>query len=91
MFLGAAKSGKTSLLQTIEQNSPQLTHLNTRTIILERGDLNLGHNITVKTLDFGGHDIYELEYPMFLRGQNIIVLFNFNLPFFKHIFRVNKL
>ena len=74
MFLGAAESGKTSLLQTMKENSPKLAHPNNRTIILERGDLNLGHNITTTTLDFGGHDIYELEYPIFLRGQNIIVL-----------------
>ena len=74
MFLGAAESGKTSLLQTMKENSPKLTHRNNRTVILEKGDLNLGHNITTTTLDFGGHDIYELEYPMFLRGQNVIVL-----------------
>ena len=74
MFLGAAESGKTSLLQTMKENSPKLTHPNNRTVILERGDLNLGHNITTTTLDFGGHDIYELEYPMFLRGQNVIVV-----------------
>ena len=74
VFLGAIGAGKTSLLHTLKENKSKLTSLKSRTVILDRDVLDLGHGITIATLDFGGDSIYELEYPLFLRGQNIIAL-----------------
>ena len=78
MFLGKPEGGKTSLLRSARDNEP--TEILERTVILERGKLNLGYNederrnVTISTYDFGAQDIYEAEYPIFLRGQNIIAL-----------------
>ena len=74
MFLGSPEAGKTSLKRTLKENTPKPTKESDRTVILERDVVSLGDNISIQTLDFGGHDIYELEYPIFLRGQNIIAL-----------------
>ena len=74
MFLGSPEAGKTSLKRTLEHNSPKVTLESDRTVILERTVIKLSEGISIAALDFGGHDIYELEYPIFLRGQNIIAL-----------------
>ena len=74
MFLGSPEAGKTSLKRTLKENMPKPTRESDRTVILERDVVSLGDGISIATLDFGGHDIYELEYPIFLRGQNIIAL-----------------
>ena len=74
MLLGPPETGKTSLLDTMRAGRPCTTEADDRTVILEQGVLNLEKNVSIRTCDFGGHDIYELEYPIFLRGQNIIAL-----------------
>ena len=74
MFLGKPFAGKTSLLRTLRENEPTTTLMEERTIILERGKLELGNRVIISTYDFGAQDIYEIEYPVFLRGQNIIAL-----------------
>ena len=80
MFLGKPEGGKTSLLRSLRTNEPTFTLNAERTVILERGKLDLGYSeklgrsVIMSTYDFGSKDIYEVEYPMFLRGQNIIVL-----------------
>ncbi len=82
MLLGNPEAGKTSLKRTLHANSSRLTEESDRTVILEREVVNLGKNISIATLDFGGHDIYELEYPIFLRGQNIIALIVIDLTIY---------
>ena len=74
MLLGPPETGKTSLLDTMRAGRPCTTETDNRTVVLEQGVLNLEKNVSIRTCDFGGHDIYELEYPIFLRGQNIIAL-----------------
>ena len=76
MFLGKPLAGKTSLLRTLRalEHEPTPTLPNERTILLERGNLELSDRVIVSTYDFGAQSIYEIEYPVFLRGQNIIAL-----------------
>ena len=74
MLLGRPEAGKTSLLDTMRASRACTTGTADRTVVLEQGVLNLDKNLSIRTYDFGGHDIYELEYPIFLRGQNIIAL-----------------
>lgn len=74
MLLGKQEAGKTSLRRTLVHNTPRVTLTDDRTVVLERDLINLDDEMSITTLDFGGHPIYELEYPVFLRGQNIIVL-----------------
>ncbi len=74
MFLGPAKAGKTSLKRTLMDNETRETRNKDRTVLLDKDTIELGGNISISSLDFGGQEIYELEYPLFLRGQNIIAL-----------------
>ena len=74
MLLGKPEAGKTSLLTTVREGETAFTTEYQRTIILERSNLPLTPNITISAYDFGAQDIYEIEYPIFLRNQNVIAL-----------------
>ena len=41
---------------------------------MERSNLTLAPNVIISAYDFGAQDIYEIEYPIFLRNQNAIAL-----------------
>ena len=83
VLLGKPEAGKTSLVTTLREGFTSFTTEYQRTIILERSNLPLAKNVTISTYDFGAQDIYELEYPMFLRGRNIIALIVFDVSRYK--------
>ena len=74
VLLGKPEAGKTSLLTTVREGETTLTTEYQRTIILERTNLRLTPKITISAYDFGARYIYEIEYPIFLRNQNVIAL-----------------
>ena len=74
MLLGQPMAGKTSLLSTLRRDETVFTSAYERTVLLERSNLVLKEDTIISTYDFGAQNIYEIEYPMFLRSQNIIVL-----------------
>ena len=74
MLLGEPMAGKTSLLSTLRQDEAIFTSEYERTVLLDRSNLVLKKDTIISTYDFGAQDIYEIEYPMFLRSQNVIAL-----------------
>ena len=66
-ILGNTEAGKSSLAHTIKQRSPVLVHDRTRvvdTLEVQQDDVNL------QITDFGGHDIYDITCPLFLKFTN---------------------
>ena len=45
--------------------------------------MNLPNKGTISAYDFGAQDVYEIEYPMFLRNQNVVALIVIDLNEYK--------
>ena len=77
ILLGSTTAGKTSLIQSLIKGESTLTKFEERTIAADEETWELMENLHFHIIDFGGHDVYELAYPIFLKdrkGSIIIVI-----------------
>ena len=69
ILLGSTKAGKTSLIKSLVNGESTLTKLEDRTIAADEETWELMENLHFHIIDFGGHDVYELTYPIFLKER----------------------
>ena len=69
ILLGSTTAGKTSLIQSLIKGETSLTKPEDRTITVEQETWALMENLHFHIIDFGGHDVYELAYPIFLKDR----------------------
>ncbi len=77
-ILGKSCAGKSSLIRTMQSGYSTLVEIDDRTVVvdviqIQRDDVLFNVN------DFGGHEIYELTCPLFLRKDHQLVLIAVNL------------
>ena len=66
-IMGKTGAGKSSLIQSIKGGSPVLVHPSDRTVVVDT--IEVKHkDVILKIADFGGHDIYEITCPLFLKS-----------------------
>ena len=65
--MGQIGAGKSSLVQSIKEGSSVIVDPSDRTVVVDTVDVK-HEDILLKIADFGGHDIYEMTYPMFLKS-----------------------
>ena len=69
ILLGSTTAGKTSLIKSLINGESSLTNPEERTIAADRETWELVENLHFHIIDFGGHDVYELAYPIFLKDR----------------------
>ena len=69
--LGKTGAGKSSLIRTLKEGKPHLVDTADRTVVADTVEIQ-HDNTLLQVTDFGGHDIYELTCPLFLRASNSI-------------------
>ena len=69
ILLGSTTAGKTSLKNSLVKGESNLTKLEERTIAVDEETWELMENLHFHMFDFGGHDVYELMYPIFLKER----------------------
>ena len=74
VLLGNTMAGKTSILKTIELDDRYLAPEFERTVLVENAVIREG-SIQLNVADFGGHHIYEMTCPLFLRaGEQLVII-----------------
>ena len=92
-LLGSTTAAKTSLIQSLVKGESALTKPEERTITVDQETWALMENLHFHIIDYGGHDVYELAYPIFLKdrkGSIIIAVDLFELSHEtveKHLFK----
>ena len=74
ILLGSATAGKTSLIKSLINNESTLTKLEDRTIAVDEEILEVVENLHFHVIDFGGHEVYELVYPIFLKDRKASII-----------------
>ena len=74
ILLGSATAGKTSLIKSLINNEPTLTKLEDRTIAVDEEIWEVVENLHFHVIDFGGHEVYELVYPIFLKDRKASII-----------------
>ncbi len=72
-ILGELGAGKSSLIHSIKEGKSILIPPEDRTIVVDTVRIQRD-NVMFNINDFGGHEIYELTCPLFLRRDNQLVL-----------------
>ncbi len=72
-ILGNLNAGKSSLIQSIKNGKCTLVPPDDRTVVLDTIRKQMD-NILFNVNDFGGHEIYEVTCPLFLRRHQQVVL-----------------
>ena len=91
--LGQVLSGKTSLVQSLQQGKRKLTFrqeaspLDETTKVFQFEELSLPSS-TVKLVDYGGHEVYHLAYQLVIR-ERCIPLIVVNLDEFRRLAEMN--
>ncbi len=76
-ILGNLNAGKSSLIQSIKNGKCTLVPPDDRTVVLDTIRKQMD-NILFNVNDFGGHEIYEVTCPLFLRRHQQVVLLAVN-------------
>ena len=72
-LVGKTGAGKSSLAHSIKEGSPVLIDPSDRTVVVDT--LEVKHeDILLKIADFGGHDIYEMTCPLFLKSMKQVAM-----------------
>ena len=74
ILLGSATAGKTSLIKGLINNKSTLTKLEDRTIAVDEEIWEVVENVHFHFIDFGGHEVYELVYPIFLKDRKASII-----------------
>ena len=71
--MGKTGAGKSSLIHSIKEGSSVLVDPSDRTVMVDT--LEVKHeDVLLKIADFGGHDIYEMTCPLFLKSKKQLLL-----------------
>ena len=72
-LMGKTGAGKSSLIQSIKEGSSVLVQPSDRTVVVDT--LEVKHeDVLLKITDFGGHDIYEITCPLFLKSTKQVAI-----------------
>ena len=84
ILLGSTTAGKTSLIQSLIKGQSMLTKPEDRTITVDQETWALMENLHFHIIDFGGHDVYELAYPIFLKDRKGSIIIAVDLSKLSH-------
>ena len=84
ILLGSTTAGKTSLIQSLIKGESTLTQPEDRTITVDQETWALMENLHFHVIDFGGHDVYELAYPIFLKDRKGSIIIAVDLSKLSH-------
>ena len=79
ILLGSTMAGKTSLIKSLINGESYLTKPEERTTAADRETWELMENLHFHIIDFGGHDVYELAYPIFLKDRKGSIIIGVDL------------
>ena len=72
-LMGKTGAGKSSLIQSIKEGYSVLVDPADRTVVVD--SLEVKHeDVLLKIADFGGHDIYEITCPLFLKSTKQVAI-----------------
>ena len=72
-LMGKTGAGKSSLIHSIKEGSSVLADPLDRTVVVD--ELEVKHeDVLLKIADFGGHDIYEMTCPLFLKSRKQVAI-----------------
>ena len=72
-LMGKTGAGKSSLIQSIKEGYSVLVDPADRTVVVDT--LEVKHrDVILKITDFGGHDIYEITCPLFLKSTKQVAI-----------------
>ena len=74
VLLGSTTAGKTSLINSLIAQKSVLTKEENRTIAVDEETWELMEDLHLHINDFGGHDVYELVYPIFLKDREASII-----------------
>ena len=68
-ILGKTGAGKSSLIHTLKEGASSLVDPSDRTVVVDTVEVK-DADVLLQVTDFGGHDIYELTCPLFLKSRH---------------------
>ena len=71
--MGKTGAGKSSLIQSIKAGSSVLVDPSDRTVVVDTLEVK-NKDVLLKITDFGGHDIYEMTCPLFLKSTKQVAI-----------------
>ena len=72
-LMGKTGAGKSSLIQSIKEGSSVLVDTSDRTVVVDMLEVKQ-EDVLLKIADFGGHDIYEMTCPLFLKSTKQVAI-----------------
>ena len=82
-ILGETGSGKTSLAQTLSAGEARLTSTQERTALYEEHIFEYSRTLHFQITDLGGHNTYELMYPILVKDKSSIAVIAVDLSTFR--------
>ena len=83
IILGETGSGKTSLAQTLSAGEARLTSTQERTTLYEEHIFEYNRSLHFQITDLGGHNTYELMYPILMKDKSSIAAIAVDLSTFR--------
>ena len=83
IILGETGSGKTSLAQTLSAGEARLTSTQERTALYEEHIFEYNRSLHFQITDLGGHNTYELMYPILMKDKSSIAVIAVDLSTFR--------
>ena len=71
--IGKTGAGKSSLIHSIKEGSSVLDNPSDSTVVVDTLEVKQ-EDILLKITDFGGQDIYEMTYPLFLKSTKQVAI-----------------
>ena len=71
--MGKTGAGKSSLIQSIKEGSSVLVDPSDRTVVVDMLEVKQ-KDVLLKITDFGGHDIYVITCPLFLKSMKQVAI-----------------
>ena len=65
--MGKTNAGKSSLIHSMKERASVLVDPSDRTVVVDTVEVK-HENALLKFVDFGGHDVYQITYPLFLKS-----------------------
>ena len=72
-LMGKTGAGKSSLIHSIKEGSSVLIDPAARTVVVDTLEVKQ-EDVLLKIADFGGHDIYEMTCPLFLKSTKQVAV-----------------
>ena len=72
-LMGKTGAGKSSLIHSIKEESSVLIDPSDRTMVVDTLQVKQ-EDVLLKIADFGGHDIYEMTCPLFLKSTKQVAI-----------------